>query len=169
MTQHYQTTLESPIGQLLAVAERTTYGASMVLTHLHMLGGKHAPKFEVKPPRDDGLPIFAQLRAELREYFDGRRKGFGVALDPRGTAFQKSVWHTLMNVPYGETRTYKEQAVMLGNVLAVRAVGTANGKNPIGILIPCHRIIGAKGELTGYAGGLHNKEHLLRLEGALLL
>jgi O-6-methylguanine DNA methyltransferase len=165
----YQTTLESPIGKLLAVACQGTDRTSAALTHLHMLGGKYAPKFEAEPERKDDLPLFVQLRKELGEYFRGKRKIFTVPMAPAGTVFQNSVWHALTQVPYGETRTYKQQAEMLGKVLAVRAVGTANGKNPIGILIPCHRIIGANGDLIGYAGGIHNKERLLRLEGALLL
>ena len=101
---------------------------------------------------------------QLNEYFEGKRTEFTIKLNPKGTDFQKRVWEELLNVPYGKTRTYLEQAKHLGDVKAIRAVASANGKNPIWILIPCHRIIGSDGSLTGYAGGLCRKKWLLDYE-----
>ena len=112
-------------------------------------------------------PLISRAAEMLYEYFDRKRKSFDeLPLSPEGTAFQKRVWDALLTIPYGETRTYKEQAAIVGNVKACRAVGAANGKNPISIIIPCHRVIGADGSLTGYAGGLDIKRALLTLEGA---
>ena len=104
---------------------------------------------------------------ELEEYFKGKRKEFTVPCRPEGTDFQKRVWETLIQIPYGETRTYKEIAAAAGNSKASRAVGMANNRNPIPIIIPCHRVIGTNGSLTGYAGGLKVKEYLLKLESNL--
>ncbi len=101
---------------------------------------------------------------ELLEYFDGKRKQFDVPYKLKGTDFQKKVWSALMCIPYGQTRTYKEIAIAVGNEKASRAVGMANNKNPIHILVPCHRVIGANGKLVGYAGGLWVKEFLLKME-----
>ena len=113
-------------------------------------------------------PLIFQAAEMLREYFDGKRKSFdGLPLRAEGTAFQKKVWDALLTIPYGETRSYKEQAIIVGNEKACRAVGTANGKNPISIIIPCHRVIGSDGSLTGYGGGLDIKKALLELEGAI--
>ncbi len=101
---------------------------------------------------------------QLKEYFNGERTDFNLKLNPQGTDFQKQVWDELLKVPYGKTRTYLEQSKKLGNVKAIRAVAAANGKNPIWIIIPCHRIIGSDGSLTGYAGGLWRKKWLLAHE-----
>lgn len=107
-----------------------------------------------------------QLKAELDEYFSGERSVFSVPLIFKGTPFQQAVWQALLHIPYGQTRTYKEQATVLNKPEAIRAVGTANGRNKIAILVPCHRVIGSNGSLTGYAGGLWRKEYLLKLESA---
>ena len=104
------------------------------------------------------------LRQELDLYFQGRLKVFATPLEMIGTAFQQQVWNALLTIPYGETRSYKEQAQQLGNPKAVRAVAAANGQNKVSILIPCHRVIGSDGKLTGYAGGLNRKQSLLALE-----
>jgi O-6-methylguanine DNA methyltransferase len=101
---------------------------------------------------------------QLLEYFDGKRKEFDFQYELRGTTFQKKVWNALCNIPYGETRSYKEIAIEIGNEKACRAVGMANNKNPITIVVPCHRVIGANGKLVGYGGGLDMKEQLLKLE-----
>ncbi len=101
---------------------------------------------------------------QLNEYFDGRRKGFDLPLAPEGTDFQHRVWAALQDIPYGQTRTYGELAAAIGNPKACRAVGMANNRNPIPVIIPCHRVIGADGTLTGYAGGLAAKEILLGIE-----
>ncbi len=101
---------------------------------------------------------------QLDEYFERRRTTFDVALDPVGTPFQRAAWMALLEIPYGETRSYGQQAVALGSPTAVRAVGSANGRNPISIIVPCHRVVGADGSLTGYAGGMDRKRFLLELE-----
>lgn len=103
---------------------------------------------------------------QMEEYFDGRRREFELPLNPRGTDFQRSVWKVLQQIPYGYTRSYSKQAESLGNPKAIRAVAAANGANPIAVIVPCHRVIGADGSLTGYAGGLDMKARLLTLEGA---
>ncbi len=113
---------------------------------------------------DKSHPVLLECEKQLNEYFAGKRKEFSVKLDPVGTEFQKSVWRQLSKIPFGETRSYGELAKKLGNPKAGRAVGAANGKNPLSIVVPCHRVIGADGKLTGFAGGLENKEKLLKLE-----
>ncbi len=109
-------------------------------------------------------PHLKQVQSELNEYFSGQRKHFTVALDTPGTDFQKSVWKILQDIPYGQTRTYKQQAIAIGNAKAIRAVASANGHNRVSIIIPCHRVIGSDGSLVGYGGGLHRKQWLLNLE-----
>ena len=110
--------------------------------------------------------IVSTCKNELDKYFAGKLKKFTIPLEfVKGTDFQRSVWRALQSIPYGETRSYKEIATLIGNPKAVRAVGGANNKNPIGIVIPCHRVIGSSGKLVGYAGGLEKKEMLLKLEG----
>lgn len=108
--------------------------------------------------------LIASAEHQLTEYFEGKRKQFDLPLMPEGTEFQKKVWDRLMNIPYGKTRTYGEIAVEIGNSKASRAVGNANNKNPIAIIIPCHRVIGVNGRLTGYAGGIDIKKTILNLE-----
>jgi AraC family transcriptional regulator of adaptative response/methylated-DNA-[protein]-cysteine methyltransferase len=112
-------------------------------------------------------PLFEKLRAELAEYFDGKRRSFDLPLEYPGTPFQRRVWDALRRIPYGETRSYGELARDLGKPGAMRAVGQANGLNRISILIPCHRVVNADGELGGYGGGLWRKLRLLETEGAL--
>ncbi|MFK7988631.1 MAG: methylated-DNA--[protein]-cysteine S-methyltransferase [Sandaracinaceae bacterium] len=109
-------------------------------------------------------PVLAQLRQELDAYFAGARRAFEVPLDPHGTAFQRQVWAALEAIPFGATRTYAQLAASVGRPRAARAVGAANGRNPISIVVPCHRVIGANGQLTGFAGGLRNKRWLLEHE-----
>lgn len=113
---------------------------------------------------DEGHPILVEAEQQLGEYFAGKRKEFSIALDMRGTAFQKDVWEALLGIPFGETRSYGQLARQLGNPQAMRAVGAANGRNPLSIIVPCHRVIGASGKLTGFAGGLDTKADLLELE-----
>lgn len=114
---------------------------------------------------DPGHPILRQTERQLDEYFAGKRQAFDVPLDMRGTPFQKQVWEQLLAIPFGETRTYGQLANNLGNPNATRAVGAANGRNPVAIIAPCHRVIGFSGKLTGFAGGLDAKAHLLDIEG----
>lgn len=113
---------------------------------------------------NDTSPVFDAAETQLREYFAGTRKSFDLPLAPSGTPFQRAVWDALCAIPYGETRTYAQIAAGIGKPKACRAVGMANNRNPIAILIPCHRVIGANGSLTGYAGGLDAKKALLTLE-----
>lgn len=114
-------------------------------------------------------PILDACVLQLDEYFKNKRKEFTVKLNPEGTEFQKIVWNELLKIPFGRTVSYMELAKSIGDVKAIRAVGAANGKNKIAIIIPCHRVIGSNGKLTGYAGGLWRKEWLLKHEGILML
>lgn len=109
-------------------------------------------------------PLIKEAYRQIKEYLEGRRKTFSIPISPKGTEFQQKVWNSLMNIPYGETKSYKDIALAVGNEKASRAVGMANNRNPISIIIPCHRVIGKNGKLVGYGGGLHIKEHLLKLE-----
>ncbi len=109
-------------------------------------------------------PILLETQKQLNEYFTGQRQIFDLPLDFEGTEFQQKVWQALLTIPFGETRSYKQIAEQIGNVKAVRAVGAANGKNPISIIAPCHRVVGANGKLVGFAGGLESKDVLLKLE-----
>jgi len=113
---------------------------------------------------DEKHLILRETERQLKEYFAGKRKSFSLALDMRGTRFQNDVWEALLAIPFGETRSYGQLAKQLGNPNATRAVGAANGRNPISIVVPCHRVIGSSGKLTGFAGGLDTKSHLLELE-----
>ena len=111
--------------------------------------------------------LLDEVTRQLTEYFAGKRRAFDLPLEPRGSEFQQRVWKALLDIPYGETRSYKDQAIAVGDLKAIRAVANANGQNPIAIIIPCHRVIGSDGSLTGYGGGLERKRMLLELEGAL--
>lgn len=113
-------------------------------------------------------PIIQECQAQLKAYFSGTLKAFDLPLRPSGTDFQKEVWQALQEIPYGQTISYMTLSKRLGNVKAIRAVGHANGQNPLAIIVPCHRVIGSDGSLTGYAGGLWRKKWLLQHEGALL-
>jgi methylated-DNA-[protein]-cysteine S-methyltransferase len=117
------------------------------------------------PVENNRHPVLVEVAEQLGDYFAGRRTRFDVPLDFRGTDFQKSVWSALLTIPFGETRTYAEIARQIGRPTAFRAVGAANGRNPVSIIAPCHRVIGSDGSLTGFAGGLEAKNFLLRLEG----
>ncbi|MEU0648974.1 methylated-DNA--[protein]-cysteine S-methyltransferase [Streptomyces umbrinus] len=154
MKQH--TVIDSPYGPLTLVA---TDG---VLSGLYMTDQRHRPPEETFGDPDD--TPFTETIDELRAYFAGELKEFSVQLHLDGTPFQRSVWAQLQKIPYGETRSYGELADALGNPNASRAVGLANGKNPLGIIVPCHRVVGANGSLTGYGGGLERKRQLLDFE-----
>jgi O-6-methylguanine DNA methyltransferase len=144
---------EMPIGEVY-IAE--TNGK---LSHLLFGEDKRVDGYEKKE-----TAITKETAKQVREYFEGKRKQFDIPFYIEGTPFQKSVWEALCTIPMGETRTYKDIAEQIGNPKGVRAVGMANNRNPISIIIPCHRVIGTNGSLTGYAGGLGAKEHLLELE-----
>ncbi|HMH11689.1 MAG TPA: methylated-DNA--[protein]-cysteine S-methyltransferase [Edaphobacter sp.] len=150
--------MESPLGTLTLV---NTEG---ILSGLYLPDHKHGPKSESLGART--RLGFEQTVSELQEYFDRKRTLFTLPLAPTGTSFQQSIWRLLRDIPYGETRTYAQLADAIGNRAAIRAVGLANGRNPISIVVPCHRVIGSDGGLTGYAGGLNRKRFLLDLEGA---
>lgn len=126
--------------------------------------GAEVPLGAMSCREQEAPEVLRRAAAELREYFDRKRHRFTVPLAPRGSEFQKKVWDALQTIPYGETRTYKDIAIQIGHNLSYRAVGMANNRNPIAILIPCHRVIGYDGKLTGYAAGIGIKERLLDLE-----
>ncbi|CAN5129014.1 methylated-DNA--[protein]-cysteine S-methyltransferase [soil metagenome] len=151
----YFTYTNSPIGRLELQA--TDEGLTAVKFMF--------PEDVVQPEVEPNHPTLLATVQQLKEYFAGDRKVFDVPLAPQGSDFQKRVWHELVNIPWGTTTSYLHMAEKLGSRLTIRAVGGANGKNPIGVIIPCHRVIGANGNLTGYAGGLWRKQWLLELEG----
>ncbi|MEU0741516.1 methylated-DNA--[protein]-cysteine S-methyltransferase [Streptomyces sp. NPDC006134] len=159
MKQH--TVTDSPYGPLTLVAD------DGVLCGLYMADQRHRPPQETFGVRD--RRPFAEAEEQLEAYFAGELKEFTLDLRLTGTPFQRGVWDRLRKIPYGETRTYGELAEALGTPAASRAVGLANGRNPVGIVVPCHRVIGADGSLTGYGGGLDRKRRLLDFErGAAL-
>ncbi|KAB0470296.1 methylated-DNA--[protein]-cysteine S-methyltransferase [Vibrio sp. IB15] len=125
----------------------------------------HTTKPEDLGTQEDSFPIFQSVKDQLDRYFAGEAVQFDVPIAAKGTPFQQSVWHALTTIPYGETWSYAQLADAIGNPKAVRAVGLANGKNPVSVIIPCHRVIGKNGKLTGYAGGVERKQRLLAIEG----
>ena len=152
----YYTYIASPIGRLLLA------GNEECLQHLHFSSGSKA-----RAPDEDWVEaaeVFAEVAEQLAEYFAGQRREFQVTLQPVGTPFQLAVWEELCRIPYGETNSYGALAKRLGRPDASRAVGMANGSNPIAIIQPCHRVIGSTGKLTGFGGGLEVKQSLLDLE-----
>lgn len=153
-------TMRSPVGELKLVASDN--GLAAVLWEND--NPKRVPLQPLK--QDNNHPVLAEAEKQLSEYFAGKRTSFTVALDPVGTGFQKKVWDALRTIPFGQTRSYGQIAKQIGNPKAVRAVGGANGKNPLSIIAPCHRVIGSSGKLTGFAGGLDIKAQLLELEAA---
>ena len=150
------TVMDSPVGPLTLVA------SDGVLSGLYMDEQRHRPAEEIFGHRDDS--ICPDVIEQLIAYFEGDLKDFDVPLAMHGTEFQRRVWTELTRIPYGETTTYGELAERLGRPTAARAVGLANGKNPISIIVPCHRVIGSTGSLTGYGGGLPRKRYLLAFE-----
>lgn len=152
----YWTSVDSPVGPLLLAGDRDT------LRVLWFGRGRRTQGPD--PAWTESADRFRGITSQLREYFAGRRTRFEMALAPAGTPFQRRVWQALLDIPYGETTTYGELARRLGDAKATRAVGLANGANPIAIVIPCHRVIGAGGALTGFGGGLPTKRALLDLE-----
>lgn len=149
---------DSPIGPLLLTGDATA------LTGLYL--AEHVRIATPRGTRDDAA--FAEPVRQLTEYFAGERQDFELPIAPAGTAFQLRVWQLLRGIGYGERRTYRELAAELGNPNAARAVGLANGRNPISIIVPCHRVVGSSGALTGYAGGITNKQWLLDFETRIL-
>ena len=152
-------TLPSPVGELKLVANGARLAA--ILWENDKPGRVRLGPMTEAPDN----PLLQRTAQQLEEYFAGKRDRFDLELDFVGTDFQKKVWAALLTIPFGQTRTYSQIAEQIGNPTAVRAVGAANGRNPISIVAPCHRVIGASGKLTGFAGGLEAKERLLTLEG----
>jgi methylated-DNA-[protein]-cysteine S-methyltransferase len=155
----------SPVGTLLLVGERRA--ARLELRGIYFEGAAHA-EGAIPPDAQEDVSAFTEVLEQLAAYFDGERTTFDLVLAPRGTDFQREVWRALAAIPYGETTTYAAIARSIGRPKAVRAVGAANGKNPLSIVVPCHRVIGRDGTLTGYAGGLSSKRRLLELEARRL-
>lgn len=153
------TTVDSPLGPLTLVADGDA------LVGLYMAGQAHRPGDErFGEPASDDDPTLTAAADQLAEYFAGTRTEFVVPLHPAGTDFQRAVWQAIAGIPYGETSTYTELAQQVGRPAAFRAVGAAVGRNPLSVVVPCHRVVGASGALTGYAGGLDRKRLLLALE-----
>jgi len=150
------TVVATPIGDVVLI------GSNDVLVELELPGDSRDRHPEGRPRRDDDT--LADASTQLSEYFGGSRRSFDLDLAPQGTEFQTKVWTALTEIPYGETATYGEIATQVGNPNASRAVGMANNRNPIALIIPCHRVIGSTGKLVGYGGGLPAKEFLLNLE-----
>jgi len=152
--------VDSPVGPLLVLSRNDK------LTRLEFTGQPHAHGIPESAQR--GGPFLANVAEQLKQYFEALRRDFDVAISLDGTDFQKSVWKYLREIPWGETRSYGELADSLSNPAASRAVGAANGRNPISIIVPCHRVVGSDGAITGYAGGPDNKRWLLRHETSKL-
>lgn len=150
--------VDSPVGRLLLCAQPG------VLTELRFTDGPHAAAAPERSIEDTTDPVIAMALTQLAEYFAGNLRQFHLPLAPKGTPFQQKVWKRLGRIPYGVAVSYADVAYDLGMPTAVRAVGAANGRNPIAIIVPCHRVIGRDGSLTGYAGGLERKRFLLELE-----
>lgn len=152
-------TVDSPVGPLTLIASDA--GLAGVLWPKDRPG-----RVRLEALADDQAhPVLNEAARQLEEYFSGRRKAFALKLDMAGTDFQRRVWNALLTIPFGETRSYRQIAEQIGSPGAVRAVGAANGRNPVSIVAPCHRVIGSTGALTGFAGGLEAKARLLTLEG----
>jgi len=159
--KRYRSTMRSPIGEILLVGEIA--GDAVALRGAFFADAPHAARAAEVDAIDDGAPL-APVIEELEAYFDGERTRFSIALAPQGTPFQLAVWRALEAIPYGATTTYAAIARAIGRPSASRAVGAANGHNPISIIVPCHRVVGSSGALSGYAGGLERKRALLALE-----
>lgn len=155
---YYFKTINTPVGVLTLVASDRGLAA--------ILWENEVPKHVRLRPlqQDDHHPLLCEAARQLAEYFRGTRQRFDLPLDFAGTVFQKKVWQALLSIPFGETRSYRQIAEQIGHPAAVRAVGAANGRNPLSIVAPCHRVIGTNGKLTGFAGGLAVKAFLLALE-----
>jgi methylated-DNA-[protein]-cysteine S-methyltransferase len=154
------TTVDSPIGELLLLGEGD------VLHGLYMQDGRRPIRVRPTWQRDDSA--FPEVRRQLDQYFAGERTSFDLQVHLGGSGFQRAVWHALTEIPYGATISYGELARRIGRPELARAVGTANGQNPIAVIVPCHRVIGSNGKLVGYGGGLENKQLLLDLERGIV-
>ncbi len=156
----HTTFVDSPVGPLFVAA------SSVGLRAIEFRDNRHPVKRDDDWQAGDNA-VLRKARRQLDEYFAGKRRAFDLPLSPQGTDFQRTVWTMLASIPYGETISYAQLASRVGKPSAMRAVGAANGRNPLPIVLPCHRVIGADGSLTGFGGGLPTKQFLLKLEGAL--
>lgn len=152
------TTMSSSVGELTIIASDAGIRAVLWPTD----NPKRVPLGDVEPCDDH--PVLSSAATQLGEYFDGHRQDFDLPLDPTGTEFQQSAWTALRTIPFGTTMSYREQAEQMGDRRKARAVGAANGRNPISIIVPCHRVVGSNGSLTGFAGGIDTKDWLLTHE-----
>jgi len=165
------TSIDSPIGPLLIAVEQDQLCAiefgddEQAVERLRLWVKNRFPTSDWIQTERDRDSVLAEVAKQLEQYFAGERMGFDVPVNLRGTPFQLRVWEALRSIPYGQTRSYKDIAEQIDSRKAVRAVGGANNRNPLPIIVPCHRVIGAKGALVGYGGGIHIKEKLLHLEG----
>jgi methylated-DNA-[protein]-cysteine S-methyltransferase len=156
---HIYTYINSPAGKILLLSD------SHILTGLYFVGQKNEPTLDSQWRQDPSLDIFSRVQTQVSEYFAKKRQSFDIAYQFKiGTPFQHNVWNAITQVPYGTTLSYKELATQLGTPKSIRAVATAVGRNPLLLIVPCHRIIGSNGSLVGYAGGLQQKQNLLNLE-----
>lgn len=151
----------TPLGTLFATA------VGGALTGLYYEGGRHAPEISPQWIEDPAAQPLAECARQLADFFAGKRQCFDLPTAPQGTPFQLRVWREIAAIPYGETISYAELARRAGAAGSARAAGTATGRNPLSIVVPCHRVIGSSGSLTGYAGGLERKTRLLEIEGAI--
>lgn len=152
--------LKSEIGNLMLVTDGSA------LTGLYFAGCEHVPTVSKHWKRNDQHPLLQMVAGQLEEYFAGKRTKFSVPLRLTGTEFQEKIWREIARIPFGETITYSELAKRAGASHAIRATGTTTGRNPISIIVPCHRVVGKDGAMCGFAGGLDRKQHLLTLENA---
>jgi methylated-DNA-[protein]-cysteine S-methyltransferase len=174
MTPIAHTVIDAPVGPLHLLADEPTHddqpAGLRALLWADLETELKRVRIEAEALIDTEVPIFDEVRRQLVEYFEGTRTEFAVDLDPHGTEFQRTVWDSLRRIPFGVTSSYAQQARAINRPTAVRAVASANGRNPISIVVPCHRVIGADGSLTGFAGGLevkrwlldHERHHLMR-------
>jgi len=160
MTRYHR--FATPLGPVFATADAGS------LTGLYFEGGRHVPAIDARWIEDAHATPLAACEAQLREYLDGRRTRFDLPVAPRGTPFQQRVWQEIARIPHGAVITYAELARRAGAPGSARAAGAATGRNPLCIIVPCHRVVGSRGALTGYAGGLERKSRLLALESRLL-
>ena len=154
----YYSVLKTPLCDIILT------GDTAGLQHLHLKTGKEKRPFEILPDWEQNPNYFKETEKQILEYLSGNRRQFTIRLNPSGTDFQKKVWQALCDIPYGALRSYGEIAKAIGNPKASRAVGGANGKNPIPLIIPCHRVVGSDGSLTGFSSGIAIKEKLIQLE-----
>lgn len=153
--------IETPIGQMIAIAD--SYG----IIALDFFDSRNIEKYEGPLSYESKNNNLKELKSQLDEYFCGKRREFSIKLNPKGTEFQKRVWNELLKISFGKTISYRDQATSMGNLKGIRAIASANGKNKIAIIIPCHRVLGSNGSLTGYAGGLWRKRWLLDHESSV--